>query len=220
MNKKLFLILLILPLISFFSGLIFNDIISDEPMGGLLYFIYGLPRLIIIYVIELIILFIFKKSLSGKLDDYKLVLITCAITFLLLYVISGFNDFLFIAARSTNNLSFCYLINDKFYLPLFYTTLDVKNRCIRNVTISVAIKKGDVSACEKFVEEYMRERCYTGMARTKGDPNLCEKINNIEDRDWCYFGVVVETKKLDICERISDQFIKKNCETSYDNTRQ
>jgi hypothetical protein len=96
----------------------------------------------------------------------------------------------------------------------------VKKDCIDSVTLNIAIKKNDVSACEKMVEEYMRERCYKGMARTKGDPNLCEKINNIEDRDWCYFGVVVETKKLDICERISDQFIKKNCETSYDNIRQ
>jgi hypothetical protein len=117
MNKKLFLILLILPLISFFSGLIYENSISGE--GGLLYFIYGLPRLIIIYVIEIIIFLIFKTFLSRKLDDYKLVLIACIITLLLLYIISGFNDFLYIAARSLKNLSLCYIINDKFYPPFF-----------------------------------------------------------------------------------------------------
>lgn len=215
MNKKLFLILLIPPLISFFSGLIHNDIVSGDPASDLLYFIYSLIKLIIICVIEIIILFIFKIFLSRKLDDYKLVLIICAITFLLLYIVGGFNDFLFVTARSLKNFIFCYVINNKFSHPLF-SQMDVKNECI----LSVAIKKGDASICEKKVEEAVRENCYKGVAITKKDPNLCEKINNIENRDWCYAGVAIRTKKLDICEKISNQDIKKFCDTAYYNTRQ
>ena len=214
MNKKLFLILLILPLISFFFGLVNNTTGGSEI---LLYFVFNLIGLITICIIEVIIFYIFKILLKGKLNDYKLALIIFVITFLLLYFCGGFNDFLFTTASLLKNFSFCYIINDKFsYNLFFFWRTKEKNDCI----LSVAIKKGDLSACENKVEEVMRESCYHGVARTQKDPTLCEKINNIEKRDWCYAGVAIATKNLDICDKISSQDIKIFCDTAYDNTKQ
>jgi hypothetical protein len=199
MNKKIFLILLIIPLAFFIlNWWSFSLFDRGEPLDPLVFLVFRLPIALLFYAIEIFSFFFFRKFLSKKLNDYQLIIIIFIISFIILLVIGDFDGLWAYTAYLTKNLSFCRMVSDNH-----------RDVCILHTLIEIS----DESLCEEKVEEGWRNNCYSAIAERKKDPSLCEKISDIEDRGWCYSKLAKITKNLDICEKISDQVVKEFCYT-------
>ena len=199
MNKKIFLILLIIPLTFFIlNWRSFSLFDRGEPLDDLVFLVYRLPIALLFYAIEIFTFFLFRKFLSKKLNDYQLVIIIFIISFIILLVIGDFDGLWADTAYLTKNLSFCRMVSNNH-----------RDVCILHTVVEIS----DESLCEEKVEESWRNNCYSAIAERKKDPNLCEKISNLEKKDSCYLFVATRAKQLDICSKISDQTLKEFCLT-------
>lgn len=211
--KKLFLILFIPSLFFFFSDWFrCSFIYGGDPTTGFFCYTFSFIIIVAVYTIGIIAFFVAKKFLLKKLNDYQLVLIICAIAFILLFVIGGFNGFLLKAAFSTKNISFCNMVIDIGPYMLFSPFSPAggdKNLCI----IDISRETEQELSCEKVSLEE-RASCYETLALEKEDPAICGKIK-IEFggfgglpggmiRETCYRVLAERKKDITICEQAKE----------------
>ncbi|MBZ9572268.1 hypothetical protein KJA15_02985 [Patescibacteria group bacterium] len=232
MNKKSFLILIIPPLVFFFSGWIYSALVCyGDPTTEFFCFASSFILSVALYVIEIIAFVLTKKFLAKKINNYQLLFIICGIAFVLLFVGGGFSGFILKAAYSTKNISFCNILigiranwNKNLCITHIARETEQEFSC-EKVSLeerascynTLAIKKGDPTICGKIRLDFggsgglpggmIREMCYRYLAERKKDTTICEKAKEASE-EWCIkdehgYSIVVSNYPLFNCHKIA-----------------
>jgi len=81
--------------------------------------------------------------------------------------------------------------------------------------LAFALKKTDVTLCEKIEFSEGKGMCYSGLALKLKDSSLCEKIEKDYDQRQCYSSLAIELDDLSLCKKIKEFREKDYCLSDY-----
>ncbi len=78
---------------------------------------------------------------------------------------------------------------------------------------SLALEQNDIDVCDGIIFNWMRDNCYSDLARKNKDVSMCQKIRDrFTYNDVCITGIAIETNNPELCKSIV-QFDNTRCYT-------
>jgi hypothetical protein len=81
-----------------------------------------------------------------------------------------------------------------------------KDDCLKNVGEASL----DANVCYKVVDDSLKDKCFSSIAKGLKSPALCENVRE-DKRDQCYVSFAVDGD-YSVCEKILNRYLKRSCE--------